>query len=44
MVFISPATAPSSAIIMGEFDNRLFERSEFPIVAHDDEQHRKSSP
>ncbi len=36
---IAPATAPSSAIIMGVFDNRLFERSE----AHDDEQRRKSA-
>jgi len=40
---IAPATAPSSAIIMGASDNRLFERSEFPIVAHIDEQHRESA-
>ncbi len=39
----SPATAPSSAIIMGAFGNRLFERSEFPINAHNGEQHRKSA-
>jgi len=28
---------------MGVFDNRLFERSEFPIVANNDEQRRKSA-
>ena len=37
----SPATAPSSAIIMGAYVNRLFERSEFPIDAHNGEQHRE---
>ncbi|HQS36934.1 MAG: hypothetical protein B7Y16_03770 [Methylotenera sp. 24-45-7] len=40
----APATAPSSAVIMGGFDNRLFEPKillgEFPIVAQNDEQHR----
>jgi hypothetical protein len=40
---ITPATAPSSAIIMGAFDNRLFEHSEFPIVAHNYEQRRESA-
>jgi hypothetical protein len=27
--------------MMGVLGNRLFERSEFPIAAHHDEQHRK---
>ncbi|HSG92635.1 MAG TPA: hypothetical protein VK999_02910 [Methylotenera sp.] len=43
MELITPAAAPSSTITMGAFDNRLFERSEFPIVAHIDEQRRKSA-
>jgi hypothetical protein len=43
----SPATAPSSATIMGVFGNRLFEPKgllgEFPIAAHNGEQHRKQA-
>jgi hypothetical protein len=43
----SPATAPSSASFMGDFGNRLFEPSdffgEFPIAAHEAEQHRKQA-
>lgn len=29
-----PAVAPSSAVLMGAFGNRLFEQSEFPIAAY----------
>ncbi|MES1986418.1 MAG: hypothetical protein V4440_00030 [Pseudomonadota bacterium] len=39
----SPATAPSSASLMGVFGKRLFERSEFPIAAHEAEQRRKQA-
>jgi len=31
---LTPATALSSAVLMGDFGKRLFERSEFPIAAH----------
>jgi len=41
--FQSPATAPSSASIMGVFGKRLFERSEFPIAAHEAEPRRKQA-
>jgi hypothetical protein len=30
----TPATALSSADLMGDFGKRLFERSEFPLTAH----------
>jgi len=40
-LFSPPTTAPSSARFMGDFGNRLFERSEFQIAAHKAEQHRK---
>jgi hypothetical protein len=43
----SPATAPSSASIMGVFGNRLSEPKDFigrvPIAAHDGEQRRKQA-
>ena len=34
LIHKSPAVAPSSAVLMGGFGNRLFEQSEFPIAAH----------
>jgi hypothetical protein len=43
MIHISPTTAPSSASFMGVFGKRLFERSEFPIAAHEAEQHRNQA-
>ncbi|MDP1767019.1 MAG: hypothetical protein Q8K83_08990 [Methylotenera sp.] len=43
----SPATAPSSASLMGGVGKRLFESSdlfgEFPIAAHQAEQRRKQT-
>jgi hypothetical protein len=41
--FQSPATAPSSASLMGVFGKRLSERSEFPIAAHEAEPRRKQA-
>ncbi len=39
----SPATAPSSASLMGNFGKRLSERSEFSLAAQQAEQHRKQA-
>jgi len=38
--FKSPSTAPVLRRFMGDFGKRLFERSEFPIAAHETAQHR----
>jgi len=40
---LSPAIALSSTVLIGDFGKRLFERSEFPIAAHQAEQHRKQA-
>ena len=39
----SPATAPVLLSFMGAFGKRLFERSEFPIAAHEAKQNRKQA-